>query len=221
MPSQRISFTSSGNEPVWLEGVLTLPSTQGPAPAVVVCHPHPQAGGAMHNHVVAAVCEALAAAGIASLRFNFRGVGASGGSYTGGPGEQQDARGALDFLAAHEGVAPGRVGIAGYSFGAGIAIVVAGAGPHPQALAAISAGARALGENVLERFPGPKLFVMGDNDHLIAADEAARLIQRLPEPKQLQVFRGADHFWGSSAGVVGEAVAAFFANALSPLPAGP
>ena len=72
----RVSFEgASGN----LEGILTIPGHTSLCPTVVVCHPHPLMGGNMDNNVVVGVCESLQANGIASLRFNFRGVGGSAG----------------------------------------------------------------------------------------------------------------------------------------------
>ena len=73
-----------------LQGVLTLP--QGASAGVVVCHPHPQFGGDMGNPVVTAVARACAGANLATLRFNFRGVGSSGGAWDEGRGEQDDVR---------------------------------------------------------------------------------------------------------------------------------
>ncbi|MFQ5880446.1 MAG: alpha/beta hydrolase, partial [Dehalococcoidia bacterium] len=71
-----------------LEGVLHRPEAS-PLAAVVVCHPHPLYGGDMDNQVVVSICRELAATGLTALRFNFRGVGASQGSFGGGVGEQE------------------------------------------------------------------------------------------------------------------------------------
>ena len=73
-----------------LEGHLTLPP--GATRAGVICHPHPQYGGDMHNPVVGAIEAGLQRAGFATLRFNFRGVGRSTGAYDGGSGEPSVAR---------------------------------------------------------------------------------------------------------------------------------
>lgn len=83
-----------------LEAVLDLPSTEVTHLAgVVVCHPHPLYGGDMDNYVVSALCRGLVEQGIAALRFNFRGVGRSTGTYGEGKGEIEDARSALTYLA--------------------------------------------------------------------------------------------------------------------------
>src|SRR5438094_10616195 len=80
---------------------------------VVICHPHPLYGGDMDNPVVVRVQEVCAELGLATLRFNFRGVGGSGGTHGGGVAEQDDARIALDVLAQATGEVP--LAIAGYS----------------------------------------------------------------------------------------------------------
>ena len=71
-----------------LEGQLDLPDEATPSAGVVICHPHPQYGGEMTNNVVMAISSSIVAYGLAALRFNFRGVGRSGGSYDSGIGEQ-------------------------------------------------------------------------------------------------------------------------------------
>jgi alpha/beta superfamily hydrolase len=81
---------------LWLEGRLSIPA--GATRAAVVCHPHPQYGGDMDNSVVVATAAALGRRGIATLRFNFRGVGQSEGSYGEGVAELGDARAAVERL---------------------------------------------------------------------------------------------------------------------------
>ena len=91
--------------------------------AAVVLHPHPQYGGDMDNHVGMAITSALAARGATTIRFNFRGTGASTGTYDGGDGEASDARAAV--AAAREAAPEAKLILAGYSFGAMIAAAIA------------------------------------------------------------------------------------------------
>ena len=82
-----------------LEALLDEPDTTPLRAAVVFAHPHPQFGGTLHTKVVYQGAKALARIGCAVLRFNFRGVGRSAGSFSGGPGEMDDFRAALDYMA--------------------------------------------------------------------------------------------------------------------------
>ena len=118
IPEQPVSLALGAD--LRLEARLALPDS--PNAGVVICHPHPLYGGDMHNPVVVRVQEVCAGLGLATLRFNFRGVGGSSGTHGGGAGEQEDATAALDTLAKAVGAAP--LAIAGYSFGAWIAAVV-------------------------------------------------------------------------------------------------
>src|SRR5438094_7859543 len=118
MAQERIRFPAAGDQAPVLEGELWLPAGERGTAGVVVAHPHPLRGGSMDNNVVWAVCQGLAAAGIASLRFNFRGVDRSEGAYAEGVDEVDDILGALAFLAAQPQIDADRVGLAGYSFGA-------------------------------------------------------------------------------------------------------
>src|ERR1044071_6569767 len=114
---QRVRFTAAGEQPPALEGELWVPDVAGPVPGVVVAHPHPLRGGSMDSNVVLAVCQGLQAAGIAALRFNFRGVDGSEGEHGEGIAEAGDVLGALSFLAEQPSIDARRVGLAGYSFG--------------------------------------------------------------------------------------------------------
>jgi alpha/beta superfamily hydrolase len=105
---------------VMLEAELQVPETRWAA--VAIAHPHPQYGGDMHNNVVDALYQALPAAGIATLRFNFRGVGASEGVHDGGDAERLDLAAAIDLAAQFTGDGP--LVAVGYSFGARVALGV-------------------------------------------------------------------------------------------------
>lgn len=95
MVSERVTFET--DDGLQIEGLLHLPEAT-PAPAIVVCHPHPQYGGEMRNNVVDAICKAALDQGIGALRFNFRGVGGSEGQYGGGVAERKDVAAALAYL---------------------------------------------------------------------------------------------------------------------------
>ncbi len=193
-----------------LEGVLHLPDTGAPFPAVIVCHPHPQYGGDMRNNVVAAAVEGLTAHGLAALRFNFRGAGRSGGEQTGGDAEPGDVRAALRYAAAATAVDAARVGLAGYSFGAMMAL--AAAGPPVAALALISPPL-AWGAPAPATFEGPLLLLAGDRDQFCPEDELRALAGARPNV-ELSVVAGASHFWAGHESDVARHVGEFFARSL-------
>lgn len=196
-----------------LEGILSLPEGQGPFATVVVCHPHPLYGGAMDNNVVIAVCQALSVESIATLRFNFRGVGGSDGFFGQGIGEQEDVRAALSFLSTLEGVDAGKIGLAGYSFGAGVALSAAPQEDSVQAVAGISPPLSSFGAD-LKGYCKPKLFLCGSGDTFIPAEELLHLVKETGEPKQCEIVPGADHFWWGYEEEAARKVASFFTKAL-------
>src|SRR5690242_17874469 len=116
-----------------LEGILKPVEEQAqPACVALVCHPHPLYGGTMHNKVVFQVAQALRAINIPALRFNFRGVGRSSGSYDEGRGEADDVRYALEFLSRRYPGIPAI--IAGFSFGSWVGLRVGANDDRVQAL---------------------------------------------------------------------------------------
>jgi alpha/beta superfamily hydrolase len=183
-------------------------------PGVVVCHPHPLYGGDMKNNVVVALCRALAGGGIAALCFNFRGVGGSGGSYGGGSGESQDARAALDFLAGRDEVDGRRLGLAGYSFGALVALSTAD--ERLRALAAVSPPAGGLNSTSLQQGV-PTLLISGDQDDIAPATRLPEMAASLGPTCEVHSVAGADHFWWGHEEVLAAVVFEFFrARLLAP-----
>jgi len=209
---EHVKFPGEGIE---LEGLLHLPQADRPLPAVAVCHPHPLYGGDMHNNVVLAVCHALGRASMAAFRFNFRGVGRSGGVYDNGVGEQTDLVAALAYLESASGVDPSGIGLAGYSFSTGIALRVAPGHERVRALALISPFLAASDWEQLRSYRVPKLFLCGSHDDFISPEEVKRLSGGLPEPNRCEIIQGADHFWWGYEGEIAERVAAFFQAAFS------
>lgn len=205
--TEGVALTSEG---LALEGVLHRP-TGDRFPAAIVCHPHPLYGGDMSNYVVTAICQALAEAGIAALRFNYRGVGRSEGSFGDGVGERNDARAALAYLRRLPEVDETKVGVIGYSFGAGVA--VAGADEQTAAVVAISTPTFGRGLPDLA-FRCPTMLISGEQDQMAPPGRLAALAQAIGPQCQVAIVRGADHFWWGQENKLAEEVARFLQRAL-------
>ena len=209
MDLRKIEFPSQN---ITLEGVFALPAGGGPFGLLVVCHPHPLYGGSMDNKVVHALCQKAGEKGLACLKFNFRGVGKSGGHFGGGIGEKEDGRAAISFAEQEAKIDPGKIGICGYSFGSMVAFSVAVEDPRIKAVAGISPFVQP--GDLLHHYTKPKLFISGTNDEFIDPKNLAQLVLRLPEPKELAIYPGADHFWSGSEDPMAEKVSQFFVNYL-------
>ena len=193
-----------------LEGTLHLPDDEGRFPGVVICHPHPQYGGDMYNVIVASLANSLCEAGIAALRFHFRGVDMSEGSFDGGIGEIEDAVEAMNFLSLSDNVDASRVGIAGYSFGAAVALAAASGNNLPQAIVSIACPSRVFNEMSARELLQPKLLILGEHDHDFPAQQFKFMARRYTEPKAIEVIGGADHFFGGHVSEVVELATDFF-----------
>ena len=202
-----VRFSASG---VVLEGIFERPKGEAPLPAVAVCHPHPLYGGDMYNNVVSVICQALAQESIATLRFNFRGVGRSEGSHEEGIGEQDDVSAALDFLESREGIDRGRIGLAGYSFGTKAAMPVALREQRIRAVALVSPFLDGADWGKLKTYAVPKLFICGSEDSFISPHKVKRLVGGAAPPSECEVVFGADHFWWGFEGKIAQKVSAFF-----------
>jgi len=205
MKEERVTFPCGD---ISLEGVLGLPEGESPFQAVVICHPHPLYGGNMDNSVVYAVCDALGRESIAWLRFNFRGVGRSGGHFADGIGEQDDVKAALSFLSIRNEIDSTKLGLCGYSFGTMVAIPVADVDERVEAIAGISPFFNS--PDLLKQYTKPKFFICGTNDEFVNHKEVEDIIGALTEPKSFESIPRADHFWWGYEGQVGARVAGFF-----------
>lgn len=198
-----------------LEGRLCLPERDGLMPMVVVLHPHPRYGGSQDNDVVVRLCESMTEAGVGSLRFNFRGVGRSEGSYGGGVDEEQDVAAAIEFVQSIVEAQPGAVGLAGYSFGANLALSVGQRNVDIRAIAAISLADFLVDDRMFVASPTCKLLVSGEKDHLLKRARLEEIAGALAAPVDLEIYKGADHFWGDQTGKMAQRVAEYFANELT------
>jgi alpha/beta superfamily hydrolase len=159
----------------------------------VVCHPHPLHGGTMQNKVVHTAARAMQEAGAATLRFNFRGVGRSAGQYDKGVGELEDALAAVEWARAHFGA--DELWLAGFSFGAAVALQAASRGARPRRLVTIAPPVGRI-LTVPGARPGcPWLIVQGDRDELVEADAVRAWAASYEPAPELLVIGGAEHFF--------------------------
>ena len=179
-----------------IEAVVEAP--EGPVPAfMVVCHPHPQHGGTMHNKVVTTLARSAHALGAATIRFNYRGVGASAGDYDEGRGEVDDALAVV--AAARQRWPDAALWLAGFSFG-GIVALRASTRAEAGEVARLVSVAPALGgafeDPAQIALPScPWLIVQGDADDVIDGALVIEWASRIAPAASLAVMPGAGHFF--------------------------
>jgi alpha/beta superfamily hydrolase len=178
-----------------LEAVLNTGIDDAPYTALV-CHPHPPSGGTLHNKVVYNAMKVFSSFGLPVLRFNFRGVGLSEGSYDNGHGEQNDVRAALEWLELNYRKP---ILFAGFSFGANIGLRACTGDVRVAGMIGLGLPVHAEGRDYtygfLPKCIGPKLFVCGDHDQFAPRDATERVLLTAPEPKKMVWIEGADHFF--------------------------
>jgi alpha/beta superfamily hydrolase len=207
---REVTVTSGGLK---LEGLLHLPE-QTPAPGVVVAHPHPQYGGDMYNNVVQAVCEAVLSVGAVALRFNFRGVGSSEGEYTGGEGEKDDVAAAVEYLRGLPEVDGGCLALAGYSFGAMVAVKAASGRDDLAAVVSV-ANPTQRGPKVEIHLLMPTLFITGDRDPYCDGALLEEYRTQIGPDVTVKIMPGVDHFWVGSTDRLKEEVGGFLREHLA------
>ena len=175
-----------------LEAIVDSPRGTATAGRAVVCHPHPQHGGTMHNKVAHTIARAFVVSGFETLRFNFRGTEMSEGEYDAGIGELQDALAAIDWIRDRQPDGP--LWLGGFSFGAAIAIRAAIAS-EVDALVSVAPAVYRFAEGLDTQPRCPWLIVQGDEDELVAVDETIEWVNGLDPGPELVVMSGAEHFF--------------------------
>ncbi len=176
-----------------LEALLEEPEDDAPVECAVVCHPHPQHGGTMHNKVVYRLARGLRRSGCVVLRFNYRGVNLSEGEYARGVGEMEDARVALYALRDRYPELPAIA--AGFSFGSRIALRLTSEEPVIRRVIAVGFPTRVTDREFVHRVEVPKYFVQSTNDAFGPRQEFTEFFHTVPEPKQLDWIKAGDHFF--------------------------
>ncbi|HEY8131296.1 MAG TPA: alpha/beta fold hydrolase [Thermoanaerobaculia bacterium] len=185
---------------------------QDPAGIAVICHPHPLGGGTLHNKVVFRAARGLENANIATLRFNFRGVGASSGKHDEGEGEQDDVMAAIEWAKKkHQGK---KLIVGGFSFGAWVASRVACELPEVDAIFLIGTPVNKYDFGHLRSCEKPILFLHGTQDEHGDVEKLEKLAEQLRNAETV-VVTGADHFFSKQLDAVDETVRAWAEEVIS------
>jgi len=164
----------------------------------------------MTNNVVLAICQALASRSIAAFRFNFRGAGNSEGAFGEGIAEQEDVKAALAFVLSTPDIDGRKIGLAGYSFGGGVALPAALQNKQVSLMALVSPALSGSGWEQLQQYTRSKLLIIGDADSVILSEELRQHIGDAADSEQYQIISGADHFWRGHEDEVARRVSQFF-----------
>lgn len=203
---ERVTFEGPAGP---LEGILSIPDS-APRAVAVVCHPHPQFDGTMQNKVVHTLACTFTAAGIAALRFNFRGVGESAGAYDEGDGETEDALAAVEF--AHERLGELPLWLAGFSFGSSIALR-ASTRTECAGLVMVAPPAAKFGPSEAGAPDCPWLVVQGDADEIAPPDDVVEWVNGIDAGPELLMLPGVDHFFHGKLNLLRDTVSEFIENA--------
>jgi hypothetical protein len=192
-----------------LEAIFELPTDAEPVGAVVVCHPHPQHGGTMHNKVAHTLARAFVRMGFAALRFNFRGTEQSQGEFDDAVGELDDALAAIDWVRQKYPDKP--LWVSGFSFGAAVAVKAAVATDLDGLVSVAPAISRFA--SGLETQPScPWLVIQGDKDELVDIEETVAWFDSLEPGPELLIIPDGEHFFHGRLVELRDAVTEFVAR---------
>ena len=186
------------------DGLVSPDRPTGIRAAVVLGHPHTEYGGTMHTKAVYQSAKALSRIGCAVLRINFRGAGASAGTFAEGIGERDDFTTALDYMNNRYPGAPMWAG--GMSFGSWVALTVGAQDPRVTTLLGIALPVDRYDFDAVANSSKPKFFIHGERDELIPIKTLREFYARCAEPKELVVIDMADHLFDGKVSEVADAV---------------
>jgi alpha/beta superfamily hydrolase len=194
------------------------PGKEDNAPIAIVLHPHPRYGGTMNNKIVYNLFQAFVERNFATLRFNFRGVGRSQGTYDSGIGELSDAAAALDWLQSFNPNAR-TCWIAGYSFGAWISMQLLMRRPEVNGFISVSPPANMFDFSFLAPCPSSGLILHGAKDETVPEADVAALAEKLRQQRGIDIdyrkIPGASHFYEDKLDRLNKEVASYLDAALA------
>lgn len=194
--ARRIETLTLAGKAGKIEALLEEPEEDEPVEAAVVCHPHPQFGGTMHNKVVYRLARGLRKAGCVVLRFNYRGVNLSEGEYDDGIGETDDARVAMHELRSRYPGLP--MMAAGFSFGSRVALRLSSQEPSIQRVFAVGFPTRIPDREFVYHVDIPKVFIQSVVDEYGPRPQMEEFMTTVPEPKEIHWIQGTDHFFAGA-----------------------
>ena len=213
MHQTAIDFVVSKN--LSLEGIFTKPDTPHKwFPTAVVCHPHPMLGGSMEHPLVTTICRVAHREGIGSLRFNFRGVGGSEGSFSNGDQEHSDVKAALEIAKLMPGADPTRLALVGYSFGASTVLRGLRRYRGAKSLVLISPPLASVRNSPIMKDRRHKMFIVGQDDRVVRSVDLQRLLDDVRQPVRFHEIQGANHAFIGQTEEVAERVAEFLLETL-------
>jgi len=189
-----------------LEAILELSTAEELRGVAVICHPHPQHGGTMHNKVAHTLARAFVRAGFASLRFNFRGTEKSEGEFDEGNGELDDALAVVAWM--RERYPDSILWLAGFSFGAAIAVKAAVA-TEVDGLVSVAPAISRFATGLESQPTCPWLIVQGDQDELVNVEETVAWVDGLEPGPELLIIPDGEHFFHGRLNELREAVLEF------------
>jgi len=195
-----------------LESILESPGDGEIRGAAVVCHPHPQHGGTMHNKVAHTLARSFVRSGFATLRFNFRGTEGSEGCYDDGIGELDDALAVLAWMQDRCPDVP--LWLGGFSFGAAIAVRAA-VSLEVSGLISIAPAVYRFAGNLDGQPDCPWLVIQGDEDELVEVTETIDWVNSLEPGPELLVMPGAEHFFHARLNDLRVAISEFVARSMA------
>jgi len=175
-----------------LEALLESPAELTATGCAVVCHPHPVHGGTLENKVTHMLARSFVGLGFSALRFNFRGVGDSEGSFDDGNGELADVLAAVDWMKAAEPNLP--LWLSGFSFGAAMAVKAA-VECEPAGLISVAPAVSRFAGNLASQPTCPWLILQGDQDELVDIEETIAWVNELDPGPELEIFPDTEHFF--------------------------
>jgi uncharacterized protein len=221
MIEEHINFSSDGRK---LEGIMSYDEDAVNPPLLLLCPPHPHLGGDMENNVITTLGNVLAEKGFVTLRFNYRGVGKSESKYDNIADKYNywedvlnndnytdalvDATAAFGYL--ESSIDSDRIFIAGYSFGAVIAMMLSLNNTRIKAFALISTPFGRFNPTLLSDCIKPKLIVCADNDFASSIEDVKDGMSNISDPKKLEIFENCDHFYIDKEHIIANKMHDFF-----------